>query len=372
VVVDDQHYLFRLRAACLAQPDLNFHQLAAIGHLLAVAQRVETTEAWLVATDQFAVLNEAMRRDRWANQWAAAMACDHPWLAAAAAARYRGEVGDALEACGHDVMAAIQRLFLGLLMLHTGMRGGDAFLGELRQAFGVLLATDPAFRPGEWPNVPRYAQRMPWATARVEQWLEPWWPKQWPEVALPQAEIATECEQWLAGLETWDGPFPSVAPLPLMPVDFTVFERQSIWPDDLLEAHRQGTRHLLEGAASDLARESIAVARTLEFDALATRNVLWVESLVAPLWVALLAPDWHTRAMETMTALTGVSPVALTDHPRVHDLLTRNVVPWLDRDLTGLRAGQGEAGFQLLMAMRAVRDNVIEGRHVSHYVDKDH
>lgn len=369
MVVEDQHYLFRLRAACLAQPDLNFHQLAAIGHLLAVSQRVETTEAWVAATDQFAVLFEAMQRDRWANLKAAAEGCDNPWLAAAAAARYRGEMAEPWEALGREIPAAMHRLFVGLLGLHTGMREGDGVLEELRQAFVLLVEHDPMFRPGRWPQAERYRQRMPWATARVEQWLEPWWPREMPEVSLPEADIEPARRQWLVGLEAWDGPFPTVEPLTLMPVDFAVFDRQSIWPDDALEAHRQGTRHLLEGAASELARESIATARSLEFDAVATRNVLWVESLAAPLWVALLAPAWHARAMETMMALTGVSPAELTEHPRVVALLERNVLPWLAGDLAGLSAGQGEAGFQLLMAMRAVRDNVIEGRE--DYVGED-
>jgi hypothetical protein len=374
VVLEDNHYLFRLRAACVLQPEWNTHQLAALDHLYELAHRAATIEEFLLESKDLLELARAASLDRAANLLASALRTDQPWLAAAAASEYRqffaagthAEMYAATQAgqrsaaglreCAVLWSSSVERLLHGLLILHTASNVPPELEFDIQNCFEVLLDLDANFRPGIWLSQPRYRWRIPWSTAVVEEWLEPYWPKKLPSSReVPVADISGPKAEWLSQLHHCNAKWPSVEPLPLEPMPGGAdFPRH--WPDANLARHADATQAAIAQAATAIAREGISVERSLDFQMEAVWNQLLLASLLAPLRAAVfheLAPDGEseaglTRAIQTTHALTGFGPRSLLGLPRVKDFLEHNFKSRLQMGLEGFGAMHGEAGFDLI------------------------
>lgn len=87
-LLGDDHYICRLRAGCLRQPELNRHQLVALDREMVLASRAESAEAHLVESRYMLELARAAMLDRAANDYSVALRYDDPWGAAAAGMEY--------------------------------------------------------------------------------------------------------------------------------------------------------------------------------------------------------------------------------------------------------------------------------------------
>ena len=136
-LLGDDHYICRLRAGCLRQPELNRHQLVALDREMVLAGRAGSAEEYLAASGDLLELARAAMLDRAANEVAVAKRYDDPWGAAASGTEYlralEGEDHDSLltnhlavkaetgplRAKGVDMMTAFGRLFENLLLAKT-------------------------------------------------------------------------------------------------------------------------------------------------------------------------------------------------------------------------------------------------------------
>ncbi len=367
MVLEDNHYLFRLRAACIAQPEWNSHQLAALDHLVAIAARSQSTEEFLVETADLLELARATSLDRAWNLREAALRMDDPWLAAAAGLEYRhlfeartypelyaGQAASQpLREQSVRVASSADRLLICLLRWHTLPCHGEEIRQEIQTSFDTLVSTDAAFRADSWLQQPRYRWRVPWSTQCVHQWLQPLWPDRPadpPEI--PEPTILPLREEWLIGLEHFEGVWPMVEPLERP--DTGIFNT-SQWHDPVLLRHRLQTERALASATTSISLEAISVERSLGFGIEATWNHLLTTSLLAPFtaaaFFAVSGEQPSTQAIETSYALTGCGPRALLGLPLVREFVSKNLQPLL----TIQGAMHGEAGFELLKLCRLIQ-----------------
>ena len=187
------HYIYRLRAACILQPHFNRHQLAALDRELAFVRAAATSEEHLEASGHLLGLARGAALDRAANSLDIARRYDDPWAAAAAGIEYvhaqQGsnhvelltsiqighEHAAALRSQSLEANAAFTRLFLNLLHVHTSnFELGPAY-SAIESSFQILRDSDPLFAPQTWLDQPRYHRRLPWHSDLIHEWLEPYW-----------------------------------------------------------------------------------------------------------------------------------------------------------------------------------------------------
>ena len=353
MILEADHYLYRLRTSCLLQPALNWHQLVALDHTMAQAD-------W---GGDFLELMRAGSLDRAANLVAAAVEHDDPWLAAAARVEYLAALqgGDAtalmesvisgvaesalLRAQSTLVMSSIERLFLCLLRSHISPLWWEVNWVDAREAYGELSRLDPAFCREGWAGVERYVKRLPWGVAVPLRWLEVLWRERMePLYPLDQSlDVEKGRKRWLSGLRRYEGAWPEVALLEMGEVltfADTVLERQAVWPDEALANFAVDAKARIQAAATPIAREAIAGERSLAYGVLASRNTLWLTALLAPLSEA--------GAAGLSQELCRYEPGELLALPRVKDFLERNIAPQVRVPREDLGTMQGEGGYDLL------------------------
>jgi hypothetical protein len=374
--------------------------LAASGNLFEL-----TRAAWLDRLAGQAAIGAAVG-DPWRERAAAVQyeealrATGHAdWGEHIAAGAARAE---AITHAGADATAAFTRLVL-LPLARGGERAGDE-LAELRRA-------DPGFAFDRRP----YAQRLPWGGETLAVWLADAaaGDDARHDDASPAAAIAAGRDVWLAGLgrpvaaagETAGLGDPAAAframaaapatgdrvadagreaaaalvavadaaPTPQDAlVDFATrglltrlaaagvharaaaaLERQAIWPDPLTERHWRTLQADLERARTPTEVELVAFHAAACLAVESDWNLLRHGTLTAPLVAALahdLEPDPRRAASVRLSAhaaheLTGLGPRAALDDPVVAALIARDPTP----------AGteEGEAGYELVTALRA-------------------
>ena len=192
-MLGQDHYIYRLRAACIQQPQYNRHQLAALDRELAIIRVSATPEEHLEACGQMIGLARAAALDRAANALDIARRYGDPWSAAASAIEYQFALRGAdhaglytaisegaaqaapLRERASAVHTCFHRLFTNLLHIHTSnFELGPAF-AEIDHCFQLLRNSDPAFVPRTWIHQRRYRLRLPWDVELVHEWLEPLW-----------------------------------------------------------------------------------------------------------------------------------------------------------------------------------------------------
>jgi hypothetical protein len=139
-----------------------------------------------------------------------------------------------------------------------------------------------------------------------------------------------------------------------------VLERQAVWPDPLVEHHWRAVVGLLDRARTPTEVDLAAAYTDACFAIEAAWNLALHASLLAPLGAAFVfALDRSEEArrglVEAATAsygLLGLGPRELLNLPQVAGVIDRIVIPWVHRDMEGLGAFQGEAGFDLLLEAR--------------------
>lgn len=345
MILPPDHYLFRLRAAAIRQPVYNAHQLAALSHIASVAARVGSVEALLEETRQFEVLTLATQMDRSAGIHRLAQDQDDPWLAGTS-----GQPG--------RWRALFQRLMLGLISAHAGEGWLDPVRAGVEDAMSTLCALDAAFRPGVWAAQPRYQRRWPWSVEVAEEWLRPLWPTAMP-VQMPGL---LESPVPIA-LETYDGIWPDVEPLPLplIPAQFdAVLARQADWPDAVLEAFAREANVKISAAGTSIARELVSLECALDYDTICCRNSLEWAVVLSPLrcryWGEASAIERNHAAVP---ALTGKPVEEWMQSSRVRDFLERNLEPAIIRGPEGFGAYPGEGGHEVVHLCRFSRGIVI-------------
>jgi hypothetical protein len=367
VLLEPDHYLFQLRQACLQQPALNRHQLAALSHLRAIEAQSTNIDAFLASTKNLLCLARAESLDRAFNLHQVALSLDDPWLATATAIEFR----HALQGNSHpdfhaallgakrasapfhqlsvEIRTSIERLFLALLRQETWAPDDPANLAQMKQSFEALLRADSAFRPQTWLTQPRYSLRLPWAPNLPSTWLQPLWPASLPpQSPFPVPSIDVHSREWLAKLLHYEGDWPTPPPLPLAPVQTMadqILAHQLLWPDPVLAQHAQQTCDLLSAASSPIAREAIAEDRALQFEITALANRLQLSAWLAP----FTAPHPHREAaIATARALSGLEPAAILALPRIQNFLNNNLNRWLHASEEFQGSLQGDAGLELL------------------------
>lgn len=370
------HYLYRLRAACIKQPHLNRHQLAALDRELAIVRASATPEAHLEASGHLIGIARAGAMDRAANAFETARRYDDPWAAAASAIEYSYAQRGANHAelftniqLGHqraaplrersaEVHGAFAGLFLSLLHAQTSHVDLDQVHANIEGAFGILRRSDPAFDQPTWFDQPRYRRRMPWLVDAVQQWLAPYWSRipssasalpPGPDPVLPPPYASTSDDDWPADADPLDAP-------PDTSVADRYLSRQRDWPDPVLAAHWQTTRDALSEAGSPVAQEAISLDRQALFEIESTHNMLTLGALLAPMR-AIAHDAWEKtpgsrtsvgRAWTAAAELTGMTREQILTHPRVRQMIERNIPPYLSRGCEGVGALNGEGGFDLL------------------------
>jgi hypothetical protein len=329
VVLESQHYLYRLRAACILDPARNRHHLAALDRILAIAKRVATIEDFLEQTNQLAALVEANQLDRNANLHAIALSHDAPWLTANSRAI--------------EIPATIHRLFSSLFHLRTFPLDPAALEADIHQSFRQLRSLDPHFEPRGWHQLPRYRLRLPWDASLLSDWLEPLW-GQYPNTApaFPTNDLPPP-----GNPTPFSGPWPDAAPIEVKIVEPTLRD-QRLWPDRILHAHDLETIELLHAAATPISLEAISVERALSRSILACHNRLRLATLLAPFRAAIAG-----FPIQPALSITGLSADQLLAHPRVRFFFEHNLKPNLATNLDGFGAEEGEAGFDLLLLAQA-------------------
>lgn len=318
----------------MLQPESNRHQLAALDHVMAIAARVDTVEAFLEQTSQLRHVVEGSLLDREWNREAIALRLDDPWL---------GAIPVSIE-----VPAAIQRLFSGLLDLHTVPIDPVGTEALIQESFRRLRALDAGFGPDTWFQWPRYHRRLPWPEPLVRSWLEPLW-RLCPNTAslAPVSDLAGRSAQWLRELLPFSGEWPAVEPLDLIVIEPPIRD-QTQWPDAVLYAHDLATRAALRAATTPIGLEAISTERALSRAVLACRNRFELSTLLAPFRAAALG-----LPVKPALQVTGLSVEQLIEHPRVKSFFENNLLPHLNTNLDGFGAWDGEAGFALLVLAQA-------------------
>ena len=187
----------------------------------------------------------------------------------------------------------------------------------------------------------------------MHQWLQPYWPERQPDLPkIPEPPILPLREEWLKGLEHFEGVWPMVEPLerPDPGVATT-----SEWHDPVLARFRLETERILSSTTTSNSLEALSVERSLRFGIEATWNQLLVSSLLAPFtaaaFFAVSGEPATTLAIESAHALTGCGPHALLSLPLVREFLSNNLQP----RLRSPGAMHGEAGFELLKFCRQIQ-----------------
>lgn len=370
-MLGEDHYIYRLRAACIQQPEWNRHQLAALDHELTLVRAAPTPEAHLEASGHMIGLARATALDRAANAFLIARQSDDPWTAAAAAIefehaqrgsthvelytniQYGHQLAAPLRARAAQVKNSFYRLFINLLHVHTSNFELEDAYSAIGTAFGLLRASDPAFLRTDWYEEPRYNSRLPWTSGAMHEWLEPYW-DEYPSTApaIPSIHLP-EPGAW--GTVHWPDAEPLESPRTTTVSDLYI-ERQSEWPDEFLAAHWHETRDALLAARSPIAQEAVATERDELFSIESTRHQLYLSALLAPLR-AIANNGWERtdesregleKAVDTTRALTGMTPVQILASPRIRHFLAHNLEPRLEQGTEGFGALAGEAGFDLL------------------------
>lgn len=371
-MLGQDHYLYRLRAACVLQPELNRHQLAALDREMALIASCQTPEEHLEKSGHLLGIFRAAELDRAANLLDVALRHDDPWAAAAARLQYhhagqgashaefyahlqRGhERAARLSAISAGVQTSFLRLFLNLLYVHSSNYETGPAYAAAAAAFQYLRANDPHWTPASWRDQPRCASRFPWSSPRIDGWLEPYWSQPAPPApALPEGHrVELALGEW--GAVSW----PVAAPLE-SPIDTAMADcylvRQAEWPDAFLERHWRATRDALLAAGTPIAQHAILAERQALFSAESARHVLDLTVLLTPLRAAAnhgwenttASREGLAKAIDTARAITGMEPAAILALPRVQDFLERNLHPFLKRGPEGFGALDGEAGFDL-------------------------
>lgn len=356
----------------MRQPEWNAHQLAALDHLMALAQGAESVDQFLRESGDLLVLARAASLDRAANLRGAALRCDDPWLAGAARLEYLHALegtshvefhgallaaqakSSSLKQCSAEVHGACEQLLFGLFRLHTSVDLSGELARDVEASFSTLLRLDPDFRPERWMQINRYRWRLPWVGQRVAEWLERYWPNELAEgESLPATGIETERENWVSELRRFGGVWPQVTPLelPALPESNVWQERQGVWRSATLAHHAAVTERLMARAATAISREAISTERSMDFGIEAAWSRLLMSSLLAPLRAAmedalLGLPESRAalaHAVDALEALVGCGPRTLLRLPAVVTFLECN----LNAGQDGLGALQGEAGTDL-------------------------
>lgn len=369
MVLEDNHYIFRLRESCLAQPEWNRHQIAALDHEIALASRASSISEYVAESRDLLDLARAGSLDRAFNVAQIADRYDDPWLAAAARIEYlhafQGEDHSALHAAilkgqaaasllrqqSATVNASIDRLFASLLRLHTSHLDQNALLLEIQFCIETLRRIDPAFLDHS-----RYAERLPWPLIWRAELSSPEAPSL-PASHLAEADLAHS--HWVARLSPRVSYSPHCSPLDLAKASSfadVYLDRQSVWPDPELARLAWEAKTAIDAASTPIAREAITEDCRTRFQIEATRNSLLLSTLLAPLR-AIATHGWMqddqshaaiTKANQTVFALTGLRPPAIAQLPRVKQHLEQNFWPRMAMGNQDLGAMHGEAGFDLL------------------------
>jgi len=318
VFLGDNHYLYQLRAACLAQPALNAHQLVAIDHSLDLAAAASNVDEFIQQSKQLFELARATCLDRAANLHRAALALDDPWLGAAAAAQ------------NEAILAAGTHAELIAPVAHPGFAQSAEFHSLVRQLYALpneanllrprILALDPDF-----DSAPaRHRWRVPWLGAGP---------------APPPGPLFEQTKPILVG-PTFATPY---------------LERQSLWHEPLLAELAQRADSLIRSSSTPISNEASSTFLCFDFQISACWNQLLLDTLLAPFTAALentFEPNpgnLHQTILRTHQ-LTGFPPHAILTLPRIQFFFAHN----LDAPpLEGSGAFDGEGGFPFLRALRA-------------------
>lgn len=370
-MLGQDHYIYRLRAACIRQPQWNRHQLAALDRELSLSLAANTIDEYMAASGDLIGLARATALDRAANAHAIALRNDNPWSAAAAALEYqsalRGNshaelyagIGEGhlraveLRAISLEVFATFSRLLHNLIYLHTSNYEIEPIPSVIRSSVFTLCRLDPAFSPGTWHTQSRYRRRLPWPADPIHEWLRPYWPEHPPAPALPSnIGVAPVAVQW--GTVSWPDVEPLEAPPPVSLAQ-SYEERQSLWPDPFLAAHWRETHCRLAAACSPIARYAVAGEREALWSVDSTRHTLEWAVLLAPLR-ATANHGWQadatslsavSKADQVLRTLTGRTRAELLQSNEIQAFLANNLLPQLANP-SELGAFDGEAGFDLL------------------------
>ena len=372
-MLGQDHYIHRLRAACILQPHLNRHQLAALDRELALVRAATSIEAYLEASGHLIGLARATALDRAANALDIARRYDDPWAAAAAGFEFvharQGanhvelltsiQIGHqraaALRGQSAEIYAAFTRLFLNLLHVHTSNFELGPARAEIESSFQIIRNSDPAFLPHTWLDQPRYRRRLPWHSDLIHQWLEPYWDNgaaNPPDIPADPGFLATPLTNQT---EIWPDAEPLEAPPDTTLADIYL-ERQREWPDEFLAAFWQAARDAARAAHSPIAQYAIASDCEARFSIEGTSNMLLLTALLAPLR-AIANHGWEQteesragieKANVAVHALTGHTPEEIVALPRVEHFLVHNLRPRLEQGTEGFGALAGEAGFDFL------------------------
>ena len=171
--------------------------------------------------------------------------------------------------------------------------------------------------------------------------------------AAPTAQDALAC------LVT-EGLLTGLAKAPMQAVAEDGLERQSQWPDPLVEHHWRTLLRHLDQANTPTEVDLIATYEDACFGIEADWNVLLLESLLGPLRAACTS-GWDAseearqgvrNAVAATYRLLGLGPRGLLSVPRAADFIARILVPLVSQDDPCLGAFLGEGGFDLLLHAR--------------------
>jgi hypothetical protein len=385
-MLGQDHYIHRLRAACLQQPEYNRHQLAALDRELAIVRTSATPEEHLEVSGHMLGLARAAVLDRAANALDTARRYDDPWSAAAAGIDYvyanRGANHAELYTNLHEgivrsaplrerstaVHTSFNRLFTNLLHLHTSNFELGSVFADIDHCFQTLRNNDPAFIPRKWIHQRRFRLRLPWHSELVHEWLEPYWDRFDANPPPVPADPGSLVQPGGWGQESWPDATPLEAPADTTIAD-SYLRRQLEWPDAFLSAHWHSTKDAVRSAASPIAQAAVAADRDALFQIESARNHLEFSAFLAPLraqanhgWEQTdQSREGFEKALATSRALTGLSYQQILESPRTQHFLEHNIRPRLEHGCEGFGAMQGEAGFDLLRhcyPLQAVRGSV--------------
>lgn len=371
-MLGQDHYIYRLRAACILQPHFNRYQLAALDRELALVRAAPTPEAHLEAGGHMIGIARAAALDRAANALDIARRYDDPWAAAAAGIEFvhaqQGanhvelltsiQIGHqraaALRAQSIEICAAFTRLFLALLHVHTSNYELGPAYAEIESSFQIIRNCDPAFAPITWLDQPRYQRRLPWHADLLHQWLAPYWDDSAtpPDIPADPGFLLTPPAN---PTEIWPNAEPLDAP-PEATIAGIYLERQKEWPDEFLAAHWQASLEAMHAARSPTAQYAVALDREALFSIDSTWNMLSLTALLAP-HRAIANHGWEQteesqaaieKAIGVTVSLTGLTPAEIWTLPRIQHFLDHNLQPRLEHGTEGFGALAGEAGFDLV------------------------
>ena len=380
-LLGEHHYIHRLRAGCLLQPELNRHQLVALDREMVLAGRAASAEEYLAESRDLLELARASILDRAANDYVVARRYDDPWGAAAAGAEYLGAFEgedhaglmakhwavksetEPMRAHGENMMTAFGRLFENLLLAKTACVETAAAWAEATVYWHELRAGDPLFAEATWLAQPRYRSRLPWTSAAPGEWIANFWqlesgvPGVIPED--PGPAMAAAEATWRKGMGSYDVTWPEAVPWPVtiaMPMVAEYARRQQEWPDGLVARHWEETGRILRGAGTVIALCALAQEREARWKVDSTWNGLCMAAVLAPLRAAAtvggfgeeVAGEGLVAAATTVYDLIGYGPRALLELPRVKDFMQRNLGPRLAGGCEGFGSWRGEAGFDFV------------------------